>query len=342
MVVKSLRLFFVILALLLFSSTPGYAQVPGLATLGDLGSLNLGAITITPSAKIGYKVHSLRLSFPLSSNDFLTSPPNWYHFVPTDFTINRSDLVVGSLGLKADHSSGVILYGAGTASASRSVTVTMPKSPWTARGAGDIDWDGSNLEWWQLDFGGGYALRDNISLLAGLRIDHYSVGLDDPQDPTGTISLSPGDILIGDIRTKMWAPYVGLGLKGDKYQARIIYSPITSADVKVPLQYASLVAAPPFAQDASYTQFKTGWYAGFDLSHRVFTANGLDIKLWASGAWSKIRGTGTEIYTFPCLSILALPTAYAGEATSTFATWSISGGVSAGVEFETFTPPIFK
>ena len=245
--------------------------------------------------------------------------------MPLDVTIKRADLWVGSIALEVEAMSAMYVFGEIAANASRQIRVSMPVSPWSPNGAAGIDWDGSSLQWRLLDFGGGYRVRNNLSVLVGLRVDHFSVAFGNPQDPTGTLHLTYGPntgTLVGDIRTKMWAPYVGLALSGDAYKARIVYSPVTSADVRMPLQFKF----PSFDQEASYTQFKTGWYTGFDAAYRTFAGQGFAFDVWASGSYSIIRGYGQEEFTEPAGTLF-------GEGTSTFVTSSLAVGLSANLDF---------
>jgi hypothetical protein len=328
MAMKSFGVVLVATVLLFVSPCPSFSQVPGLPSLGDFGSLQFGNITLTPSAKIGYRATNVRLSFPVNNPGVATvGPPNWQHFVPLEVTIKRADLWVGSVGLEIDAMSTIFLFGEAMGNASRQIRVSMPQSPWTPQGAGEIDWDGSRLQWWLLDFGGAYRVRDNLSVLVGVRIDHFSVALDDPKDPTGTIVLLPGNALIADIRTKMWVPYLGVSLSGDAYEARFIWSPITSADVRMPITTNNSI--PPLAQEASYTQFKSGWYVGFDAVYRAAAVQGFGLNVWASGSYSIIRGRGEEEYKIRGIVNFT----FDEEATSTFATSSLAVGLSADLDF---------
>jgi hypothetical protein len=331
MLMKRFGVVLVATALLLVSPCVSFSQVPGLPSFGEFGSLDFGNITVTPSAKIGYRAASVRMSFPINKITVVATPPNWIWWGPLELTIKRADLLVGAVGLEVDALSTVYLFGEAAGNVCRNVTVCMPVSPWNFRGAGNIDWEGSRLQWWLLDFGGGYRVRNNLSVLLGLRIDHFSVALDDPNDPSGTIQLSwtlfRGQ-LFGDIRTKMWVPYVGVALSGDAYEARFVWSPITSADVRVPLQVPVTGPGDP-DQEASYSQFKSGWYLGFDAVLRTFDVAGFDVNFWTSGSYSIIRGRGEKEFNAPLFPN------YEGtrSATSTFVTSSISCGLSANLDF---------
>jgi hypothetical protein len=331
MVMKRFGAILVATALLLFSPCASFSQVPGLPSLGDFESLEFGNITVKPSAKIGYRAASVRVSFPVYG--FVSThynPPGWSNSRPLDLTIKRADLLVGSVAMQVDTMSTIYLFGEATGNLPRNLNVAMPVSPWVFPAANELNWRGRRLQWWLLDFGGGCRLADNFSFLLGFRIDHISVGLGDPEDTIGTLDLDPGDTLTGDIRTKMWVPYVGISLSGDAYQARLIGSPVTWGEVKLPLQL-DFNRGPGFFdsnQELSHTLFASGWYVGFDAAHRAFSVGEFVFNIWASGSYSIIRGNGQYTFKLPVFGHY-----FSEQATSTFVTSSISCGLSANLDF---------
>lgn len=329
---KCFGLFLAAIVLLFVFPCTSVSQVPGVPSLGEFGSLEFGNITVIPSVKIGYRSTSLRLSFPVFGFPSTAFPPNWWNDRPSELTIKRASLLVGSVAVKVDAMSRIYLFGEATGNVSRNLTVSMPVSPWLPWPIGigpdnPVHWNGTQLQWWLLDFGGGYCFRDNLSFLLGFRIDHFSVGLEDPVDTRGSIIMFPGNTLVGDIRTKMWIPYVGVALRGEAYEARIIYSPISWAEVKVPLQFTSGGVMLTFDQEMSHRLSDSGWYAGFDGVFRALAVDGFGLNVWASGSYSIIKGTG--YYGWQEGTYGYWPDA----ATSTFVTSALAVGLTASFEF---------
>lgn len=317
---------FVAMVLFLVSPITSFSQVPVLPSLAEFGN-----ITVSPSAKIGYGAGSLRVSFPVFG--FVSThytPPGWSNSRPLELTIKRADLLVGSVAVQVDAMATIYFFGEATGNLCRNLSVSMPVSPWVFPVPNKLDWHGRQLQWWLLDFGGGYRLKNNFSFLLGYRIDHISVGLEDPKDTIGSLILGPGGTLIGDIRTKMWIPYVGVALSGDAYEARIICSPITRGEVKLPLQFAR--DDPPLwlsaEQELSHTLLESGWYVGFDAVYRGFSVDEFVFNLWASGSYSIIRGSGQYTYKAPGYGHY-----FSEHATSTFVTSSLAVGLSANLAF---------
>lgn len=321
----------VVLSVLFVSPCTSFCQVPGLPPFGDFRPFRFGDITVTPSAKIGYRAASLRASFPIfGAVSTSYNPPGWSNSRPVELVIKRADLLVGSVAMEIDATSTVYLFGEATGNLPRDLNVSMPVSPWVFPAPNELDWRGKRLQWWLLDFGGGYRLRDSFSFLLGFRIDHFSVGLEDPKDTIGSLDLGPNDTLIGDIRTKMWIPYVAVALSGDAYEARIIYSPITWGEVKLPLQF-DYDHGPGFFdsdKELSHTLFEPGWYVGFDAVHRAFSVGECVFNIWASGSYSTIRGDGQYTFNFPVFGHY-----FSEHATSTFVTSSLAVGLSASLGF---------
>ena len=169
-----------------------------------------------------------------------------------------------------------------------------------------VEWRGSNLEWWAIEGGGGVRIRGNLSVVGGMKLEHLSLKLADPVDPLGEIRFYQayyGDRYSGDFRTKLWIPYLGIQIEGLSYGAKLLFSPVSWADVRIPFRYlyVDVPHNPYFGvtfEDAQYRFKPNGlWLAG-DLHYELRVRDALRCNIWFKGSWMKIRGQGTEGYRY--------------------------------------------
>jgi hypothetical protein len=197
-------------------------------------------------------------------------------------------------------------------------TGEQPEATGVLWGAVPFEWTGSRLEWWQIEGGLSWRVSESLSLLAGLKRDRLSVGLNDPRDSAGnpvnfavSYSLIPGfdfrDIhaSLADFEIKLWIPYLGVTLHGPNYRAVGIWSPFASVSSRIPLRalnsYGLFISNfPIFAAEAAgewnYGMFKPGTYLEGKFEYDVNVTDRVSLQLWCSGSVLNIKGKGSVNY----------------------------------------------
>ena len=147
------------------------AQAPGMPF--GLESQWIAGVRVTPSVQVGYQLIGLNFDLPIFIPN-VSPPPN----ESLSLQFQDANVWIGALGLKADFPCGLSLILKGQANARRDIRVFTPQDS-QGQGIGVI-WNGNKLQWWTLDAGLAYPLRDDWSIVAGFRRDQLSVALSNP------------------------------------------------------------------------------------------------------------------------------------------------------------------
>ena len=133
-------------------------------------------------------------------------------------------------------------------------------------------WTGNKLQWWTLDAGVSYPLRNDWSIMAGFRREQLSTQLCNPWLLGGVGGPGPINVFtdqidifgeqiqaltyFGDVSLKLSIPYLGLTLDAGNLRACFLWSPFVTANVKIPTAvttYNSFQQFPVFGLPASFS-----------------------------------------------------------------------------------------
>ncbi|MEW6138693.1 MAG: hypothetical protein AB1733_10715 [Thermodesulfobacteriota bacterium] len=290
------RFRFAIAVLAVVVCLPGLATGQGIPYSEGCGSFGLGGVQVLPSVRVGYQHLALNLNIPVpfsgSFGEELATQSE------LDFKLQDGGVWIGAAQVEARRDRYSAFLSA-EANAPKNVRILTASDPFWY-GTHPVEWRGSRLEWWALDGGGGIDLNAALAVVGGLRLEHLSVGLADPVDPTGIIQAFQAiynDQYAGDFLTKTWLPYVGIRTVGQYYRGLLRFSPVVFADAKIPLRYRFVNLPTNVAfEEADYTFKRSGlWIEGsFDSDVQVST--NFRWTLWLKGSWLQVRGTGREGY----------------------------------------------
>jgi hypothetical protein len=294
-------------------SAPGTGFSSGLGSFGDF---DVGGISVTPSARLGYQKLGMNVNLPLSDGFAL------------DLQLQDSGMWMWGLGLAVNLTENVALFWRGDLSFGKTVTVRTEEEPYNA-GARAVNWTGSNLQWGMSEAGAILRVWDGAYLLGGLRADRVLTRLADPRDQFGPISGGAGfllEIALGsqsitvagianqeywaDFQSTTWMPYIGIGLGGPNCKWSLIGTPFAWVDTRIPLRlrqdqafageldlgwlfYGFIFEGSAYDNELRYTFNKTGFFLESNFEYAQDVAPNLSLGIWCKGTWMKFRGTGT-------------------------------------------------
>lgn len=276
---------------------PGLVAAQGFVpNFQGLGVFDLSGVQVSPWVKVGYQSMALNLNIPVP--DIVEFGPALLLQSTLDFKLLDAGVWVGGLGINArkDLFSAFLSV---EANAGKNVRVETASEGFWA-GEFPVNWRGSRLEWWAIDGGGGVDLTTNVGMVGGLRLEHWSLKLADPVDPTGLIrefQALYGDRYRGDFLTKVWVPYVGIRTAGPYFKGLLRFSPVVFCNAKIPLRYTYVDV--PFGvtfEETDYTFKRIGLWLDASLDSAVQVSPDFRCSIWLKGSWLQVRGRGREGY----------------------------------------------
>jgi hypothetical protein len=309
----------------LWSSVPGF------------NSISLGNIVVTPSAKVGYENLGLSINFPIPHQAVTVGRLD---IDPLDFRIANANLWIGAVVIDARLSPYWSLFLNLEGNGSRNVKVETAESL-NLYGHRPREWDGSKLQWWQIDAALGYRLWSSFSFFLGTRWDKTALSLSDPRDNRGRpfAGFDPEvNFFNGDLQIKCFTLYGALVIEGSNFKGTLIYSPLVWADVLLPLRTAHNPSGIRLVnEEASYKLKKPGCLLEGIFEYDMNTSSYLALGLWLKGSLVQVRGSGEEDtnairITRRRVTNVDEELASGGE-TSTFSRYVIGGGLSATLSF---------
>ncbi len=274
---------------------PFKAIAQGLPLLDPISSFPLGEWRLESSVKVGYQFMSVNMNLPVPFSDFGIELATASEL---DFSVKNAGVWVGGIGVDV-HRGPFSLFINAEGNAGRSVRVNTPSDPFWA-GMDPVEWNGSRLEWWNVNGGASYSFTGSAAFVGGLKAEHLSLRLSDAVDPLGIIQQFQalyGDRYSGDLLSKLLAPYLGLRLDGFNARATLMFSPYTWANVSIPFRY--LFVMPGIArsyEDAQYTFKRGGILVEGTFDYRGQAYGNASCGVWLKGTWCRIRGRGNEDY----------------------------------------------
>jgi len=332
----------------------GTTEFPGgsfLASVPGLGSFDVAGLRLTPNVRVGHQWIGLNFNLPASSAlPFVSSGES----AAIDIQLTDAHVWTGSVGLESRLSPRLSLSLNAEANAKRSVGAVTAEEPLQqVIGLAPFRWTASQLEWWALEGSLTYAISNDLAVFAGLRREHVAFGLDDPRDrfgnPVNSVIGIPGVVLLtdtnaADFRLKLWVPYIGLRLSGASYRAKLSWSPVVAASVKIPDHFLSniLVLIVPATVSTGfewqYSMFRTGTQLDADFEYELRLNSSVAVKGWVKGSWLKVRGSGNAdqlLNNFASVPPITIFAQLAGQdtATATLTRYVTAAGLAAELAF---------
>jgi hypothetical protein len=318
--------------------------ISALPSIPGLGSFNIGAAKVFPSARVGYQSIAMSINLPIPRQNFAQTRLD---LTGLDLKLNNANVWVGFLGLDTWFTPNLNLFLQLGGNAKRGITASTAYIKVTTPGPNRFpsEWTGSNLQWWMIDGRVGYRFVRSGLFCLGWKWDQLMADLTNPRDNNG--ALLPTEPVLysytGDIKIKGSMPYFGLVFGETNYYASLLFSPLATCDVQIPFDLASSVNANPAnnlhrIEEARYTLNKRGGYfLEGNMEYNLNAMAGLNFGLWIKGSWMRVKGDGQDQLNAYRLNInngnIAQRLSELGTADSTFSSYLLSGGISANLAF---------
>ncbi len=313
--VKGNVLVLVVSLLLCAFSTQAYAQ---LAFSGDDPNINRTSYRIALSAKAAYQHIGINFSMPAS-----LIPGSLLVGIPispdssVDFKVRNANVLLGGVQLDLLTMRRWSLFVSGEGSLNRNVSAVTEANPLFGNLGvyRPIEWSGSDLQYWELEAGGGLLVSNDLKAVAGVRRDKLTVRLNTPGGDYSALApppVSPVTQLLslggfGDFQENLWIPYLGIELTGPNYKWNLIGSPFVATEVKLPLS-----ALTYFRSGAIFGGLFNGYEQNRQVTYNykltqpsVFLETNFEYALnplpafaltgWFRGSWMHFHGNGSLV-----------------------------------------------
>ncbi len=271
---------------------PAIAQFLSANAAGEPFSYH--GITFQPEAFAGYEKLSLNFNLPAT----------------LDLQFQDAGLWVGGVGLQVDCPGRLGFAVKGWGNAKKNISVAAREEPYFSSFE-TVMWTGSKLQWWTLEGSVHYRASAAWSVSAGLRRDHLSVNLTNPRSKFGALNYDEVRVdpfgfnmyslrYRSDFSSKLWIPYIGLKLRGNKYKASFLVGPYASADTTAPAgilnkgRTESVFFSFDFSQNVTmkYRVHKPAVFLEGDFRYDCPLSGGVNLGLWFTGNYLNLRGDG--------------------------------------------------
>ena len=348
---KALVLAVCITAITVSASFVSAQGLPGVTGTPNLGFSNLFPgqnMRFVPTFAVGFQTMGTAFNLPGVSSAL--SVPG------LDLSIQDANVWIGSAGVEIIVSPLLSVFMRVDGNLQRTVNVRTSEFPSPPSGPIPYNWDGTRLEWWDIEGSAAYRIAGNLRVVGGFRLDHLSLALGDPRDingnPVDFSGIIPPLTVVdrtanGDIQTKLWIPFLGLQFRGPNYNASVIWSPFASGKVSIPTRWLAYTADFLIGGSETYenvqwkfTSFNPGAFLEGSLEYDVNVDSTYMFRLWCKGSWSKIRGAGNldsvnnsqSFFPFPPFTSSSHQSS-SERNTSTLTRYFISGGIALNVLF---------
>jgi len=322
----------ILLALILSACFPlqaqgnlgGEAEGTTFPSLFGLPTINLGKIVVNPYVQAGYQSVGCNMSFPIQF-ERVVAQDNRLQIGTMELWLRDANFWTGTVGVNAVVNPTISLFGSAGGFVPRSIIgpSVLPVSLGGATSAPQIDFTGTNVEFWVLQAGASVTIGGGWSVLGGWLWDHFGM---DAIDPRIGDRPFPDQTLRADFLTKTSVPFIGLQLSSTqlKYRASVLYSPL--AQCRVILANRSSSGA---LTELLYTFNKPGQFLLVNGEYDVEFSKTTYFSLWAIGLWMNFTGAGNLEYksTFPVIDVQKRESdAFVGK-------YSVAGGIGLGLVF---------
>ena len=295
-----------------------------LPTFPGLPRLKLGKIVLNPYVQVGYQNVGCNISFPIGVEEVL--PMDTALQIGTmELWLTDAAFWTGTVGLNVVVSPSLSLFCSAGGFSPKAVGApsVLPVRIGGISLPSQIDFTGTNVEYWIVQAGASFGIGGGWSVLAGYLGDHFAMAAVDPR--IGAIPY-PNQTLRADFLTKSFIPFIGLQLNNTqlKYRASIIYSPLA--------QCRSLMASRNSqggVSELTYLFNKPGQFLAVYGEYDVEFSKSLFLSLWATASWMKVLGDGSWEFTSSFRSIHVEKT----QSDASVSKYSTAGGIGLGLVF---------
>jgi hypothetical protein len=301
-------------------------------------SWNLGNLAISPEVRVGFRSITANVNIPIPFDFFGIVLANQSTL---DLRVQNGTSWVGEIGLTASLNEYSAFLSAEATPTLNTVRVQTASEPFWAGGIpglpnSSVEWQGSSLQWYRFDGGGAMRLGRDVSILAGFRNEQLTIRLSEPVDTDGTLQdfiHRFGDLYSADLQTTLWMPYIGAMLHGPCFRAKLIVTPYTWAQTKVPFRYLFVfVPGVSGSEDIRYTFNKGGFFMEGTVDYNFNLIPGVQCSLWGSAGGLWIRGNADESYEARNMAA-NISLINSASAVSTYRLVTLAGGLSLGISF---------
>ncbi len=289
-------------------------------------------LTVIPYGRLGYQRLLYELNVPLL-NTLITNQfgdqQSLFDMQSLNLTMEDVNLFSGSVGFEARMASGFGAYFHFGGSIPRDITIETEltgdyagtvQAPGTSENPmfeSPLQWDGEKLGHWYLDGGVSYSILSWLDMMAGFRAEHVDISLRNPRNSEGNIPFFPGDLpaglsievdsdnTFGELITKLWIPYLGIGARTSNYKWNLIMSPVMATSTEVPFiintNWLLTVDVPGFFLEETLTDLSSSAYTvdltgGFSIvgnfEYGINLTPWIIAGAWVEGRWAHIQGIG--------------------------------------------------
>lgn len=281
---------------------PGVVQAQGFAPFQGVDAFNVGGVELTPSVRVGYQSMNLSVNLPLPrvENVYL----GLMQTGALDLKLVDAGVWTGGVQLDARRGPYFAFVGADI-SASKKARALTTEEPFRLPFFKPLEWTASGLEWWNVNFGLGYYVMNNMGVVGGLMMERLSFRMTEPRDPHAVfgrlLELMRADYA-GEFLTKMAVPYVGLRLEGSYFKGLLRFSPVAFANVTIPLTFTMDGSEPgvfaSFAEKADYKFKRSCLWIDAYFESGVDVSSDLRCAVWMKGNWHHLTGKGYEDHSY--------------------------------------------
>lgn len=321
----------------------GGVQAQGLAPFQGSGVFTLGGLELTPSVRAGYQSMSLSVNLPLQQVDNV-----YLGLMQTGaLDLKLVDAGVWTGGIQLDVKSGSFSAFVGAdVSASKKARALTAEEPFRLPFFKPLEWTASGLEWWNVNFGLGYYVMNNVGVVGGLILERLSFRITEPRDPHAVfgrlLELMRSDYA-GEFLTKMAVPYVGLSLDGSYFKGVLRFSPVAFANVTIPLTFSMDGSEPSvfasFAEKVDYKFKRSCLWIDAYFESAVDLSPGVRCGVWLKGNWHHLRGKGNENHSYRNADdqgwtyVIGPEGSYSGSASGTYTFTTVAVGLRGELSF---------
>ena len=303
-------------AFLLFVCLPAsvFGQSLPAEGLPSLSSLTKN-VTVNPYAQVGFQWMGSNLNLPVQNQALPTLPLN---IGDLDISLKDANFWTGIAGINIVANKKYSVFGAAGGLLKRPFITygTVPVSSGPNSTSATLELTNTSVESWFIQTGIGLG-----PVLLGLYWNHFGFVLGEPRGPNGPIA---NQSLRGDILTKTFSPFIGLGLPLHCGMATVTYSPLAYSNTAL-----SLTSSQNNLAQLRYTWNKPGQLLNAMLQFNLPLSSSASIGLWGNYSWMNMSGDAElqfENAPSPLIS-------RSRTVTATMTQYAIGGGVSLGVNF---------
>ncbi len=140
----------------------------------------------------------------------------------------------------------------------------------------------------------------HFTIQAGLRVEHLSLGLNNPTDTLGLINYfhnTFGDVYSGNLKSDLLIPWVGLQVRESRLDGSLRFSPIAYTHLNIPLDYTAVFSPTLTTLEQSHYTFRNnGFWLEGNLAYDIYKTAKWRFSLWSTASWLWTRGGTNDDY----------------------------------------------